>query len=63
MKLKCPVCNSCLTFTYVGHRRFFWCDFCSKIYDEVDGNYRLVRGIQVTEEGLVVHYEDTPDGL
>lgn len=27
-KLKCPVCNSCMSFIYVENLRYLYCGFC-----------------------------------
>lgn len=41
MRDKCPVCLSCLDATWIGPKRFFFCDFCLIYYDIID--FKLVR--------------------
>ena len=58
MKLKCPVCNSCLDYIWQQNRRFFWCDFCQHMYDLVDGKFKRITGIRFEEEGMKIFYDD-----
>lgn len=36
MRDKCPECMSCITATWIGPKRYFFCDFCLVYYDIID---------------------------
>lgn len=51
MKTKCPVCNSCLDYSWVANRRFFSCFLCRVTYDIFDNSLRRVKEI-ITEQNI-----------
>jgi len=45
MKLKCPVCNGCFDYVWIGFQRFFNCDFCKATYNTVGESMKRVKDI------------------
>lgn len=50
MKIKCPVCNSCLDYAYVANRRFFNCFLCQVTYDIRDNKLIVVTDITLEKD-------------
>lgn len=45
MKNKCKICNGCLESVWILPKRFFYCDFCEKYFDIIDGDL-----VEITKE-------------
>ena len=50
MKLKCPVCNGCLDYTWIGFRRFFNCFLCQATYDIVGDKFKRIKSIELKKD-------------
>lgn len=59
MKQKCPICNGCLDFTWIKNRRFFWCDFCKKLFNLESNRFREI--VHVVEGETTVERIDYKD--
>lgn len=60
MRNKCPICNSCFRFSWRKNRRFFWCDFCRKLYDLKDNKYIEILGFDesITKVERIIYKND-----
>lgn len=45
MKIKCPVCNGCFSYVWIGFQRFFNCDFCKTTYNLCVEEFKAVKEI------------------
>jgi len=51
MSKKCPICNGCITPTWIlDRKRVFWCFLCRKYYDIVDGKLVEVDKDEIERE-------------
>lgn len=42
-KIKCPVCNSCMSFIYVDLQRYLFCGFCHTYRAGSNDNLQIVE--------------------
>jgi hypothetical protein len=50
MKLKCPVCNSCLDYAWVANGRFFNCFLCQVTYNIDQEKLKIVKEIILAKD-------------